>query len=43
VVGNYIYSWHFTGQLQGDKLTGQLEEKLKNDDKDEASENSHKR
>src|SRR5215471_5035449 len=31
VVGNYIYSWHFSGQFQGDKLTGQLEEKLKND------------
>ena len=42
VVGNYIYTWHFTGQIQGDKMTGQLEENLKNDDKDEASENTQK-
>jgi hypothetical protein len=40
VVGNYIYSWHFTGQVQADKLQGQLEEKFKNDDKDEATENA---
>ena len=42
VVGNLIYTWHFTGQIQGDKMTGQLEENLKNDDKDEASENTQK-
>ena len=39
VVSNYIYSWHFTGQIQSDKLDGKLEEKFKNDDKDEATEN----
>ena len=40
VVGNYVYTWHFTGQIQSDKLTGSLEEKMKNEDKDEATENT---
>ena len=31
VVGNYMYSWHFKGQTQGDKLVGQFEEKMKTD------------
>jgi len=40
IVGNYIYSWHFVGQIQGNKLDGQLEEKFKNEDKDEATEDT---
>jgi len=39
-IGNYIYQWHFKGQIQGDKLVGQLEEKLKDDDQAEPSESS---
>src|SRR5947209_9643026 len=38
IVGNYIYSWHFKGQLQGAKLVGQLEEKMKTDETEKGQE-----